>query len=251
MILPTKVRHRAIMEPASAPVISGDAYFAAMSRRAVDRAARRAFTDLAMQITPPGGRLFDFGCGPGIDAKVYAQLGFKVGVYDSDQQMCEALQRFCCAEIASGSVMPSDAATYAEFVRGRGDSADCGWDTIVANFAPLNLIADAEELFAKFAAMLAPRGHVLVSVLNPYFTGDLRYGWWWRNLPNMLLHGQYATGEGRAVYRRSPGALRRSAGSDFRLRRTMRGLPPPARPWMPRALQLCSGQYLFLLFDRA
>jgi 2-polyprenyl-3-methyl-5-hydroxy-6-metoxy-1,4-benzoquinol methylase len=238
------------MQPSSPSGISGDAYFAAMSRRAVDRDARRAFTELTAELTPPGGRLFDFGCGPGIDAKWYANLGFKVGAYDSDPHMCESFLQFCKDEIAIGSVALIEFESYAEFVSEKAVLADNTWDTVVANFAPLNLVTDPGDLFRKFAAMLKPRGQLLISVLNPYFLGDTQYSWWWQNLPRLLRHGEYSTGKSSRVHRRAPLALARLAGLDFRLERTIRGLPTMSRWWMPRTLLLCTSQYLFMQFER-
>jgi hypothetical protein len=59
--------------------------------------------------------------------------------------------------------------------------------------------------------MLAPRGRLLVSILNPWFVGDARYGWWWRGLPSLLRSGGYSVPGAQApIQRRSIHHTRRS-----------------------------------------
>ena len=83
---------------------AGEEYVAAITALESDRGARRAFQDLALELAPPGTALFDFGAGPGIDAKHYAARGRKVLAYDVDSRMCAAFVRHCRDEIAAGQI---------------------------------------------------------------------------------------------------------------------------------------------------
>jgi len=47
-------------------------YVAAITAGEADRRARKAFQDLVLRIATPGAVLFDFGAGPGLDARFYA-----------------------------------------------------------------------------------------------------------------------------------------------------------------------------------
>ena len=57
-------------------IVTGAAYVAQISARQSDRRARFAFQQLVFRIVQPGGALFDFGAGPGIDARFYAESGY-------------------------------------------------------------------------------------------------------------------------------------------------------------------------------
>ena len=76
---------------------TGEEYIRAITRLEPDRRARAAFHALVLNITAPGACIFDFGAGPGIDAKFYAQQGFKVVAYDVDARMCASFAEDCRA----------------------------------------------------------------------------------------------------------------------------------------------------------
>src|ERR1700689_2782226 len=76
-------------------VRSGARYVEAITVLESDRRARSAFQDLVLKIAPPGAALFDFGAGPGIDARFYAERGFTVGAYDVDPGMCDYFSVHC------------------------------------------------------------------------------------------------------------------------------------------------------------
>src|SRR5262249_3248888 len=144
--------------------VTGAAYVEAMSLDPADHEYRRAFQQLVLQQVPRGGLVFDFGCGPGIDARDYARLGRRVRAYDEDVRMTDYFRRHCAAELAAGAVQ-LDPGTYADFLR----AAHRDVDLVAANFAPMNLVLQLPPLFAKFASMLKPEGRVIASVLNPCF----------------------------------------------------------------------------------
>jgi len=75
--------------------VSGAAYVAAMDRDPTNHEYRRAFQSLAASLVPAGGRIFDFGSGPGIDARHYAESGLRVGAFDIDAGMREYFLAHC------------------------------------------------------------------------------------------------------------------------------------------------------------
>jgi hypothetical protein len=52
---------------------AGADYVEAITALQSDRSARSAYQDLVLRIATPGAALFDFGAGPGIDARFYAE----------------------------------------------------------------------------------------------------------------------------------------------------------------------------------
>lgn len=238
--------------------VTGVAYVEAMNRDPVDAEYRRAFLSLALTLAPPRGSVFDFGSGPGIDARHYAEAGLRVEAYDIDAVMCEYFARHCAAEIAAGTVRLHTGA-YEDFLH--SPRTQGGIDLIVANFAPINLVADLPPLFAKFAAMSKPGGKLLLSVLNPFFHGLLGSPRWLARLPRLLWHGKYTTKLHGIipVTRWHPSTLAREAAPSFTL--TSVHAPyttPPARP--PRRVILiepggwkhvAATQFLFLEFQRS
>jgi SAM-dependent methyltransferase len=232
--------------------VSGERYVAAMMARRSDRRARQAFVDLATEIVAPGAVILDFGAGPGIDAKAFAARGYRVYGYDTDPAMRATFERVCHDEIRRGEVtLWTD--DFQTFLASTALPMARAADLVVANFAPLNVVDSPRDVFRAFAALTTPDGRVLVSVLNPRFLGDLRYRWWWRNLPALGRHGEFAVkGRQFSVYRRTPRFLASAAASYFRLDRVERGLPTPLflRRGPLGPLARLSSRYLFLLFTK-
>jgi SAM-dependent methyltransferase len=205
---------------------AGGEYVKQITASESDRRTRAAFQALALSIVPPGGSLFDFGAGTGMDARFYAEQGLTVGAYDVDPKMCEYFSEYCRDLIDAGRVT-LDLGTYREFLAGQSLKVGLGVDLVTANFAPLNLIADLRELFAKFHALTGPNGKVLVSVLSPYFVGDMRYGWWWRNAFRLRRQGHYSVqGSHVPIIRRRLAEFARYSAPYFMLTRVLPGLPP-------------------------
>ena len=213
---------------------TGAEYVTAIMEHASDRRARAAFRKLVLGLAPPGGALLDFGAGAGLDAHYFAERGFRVRAYDNDPRMCEFLARHCHQLIESGRI-DMEAGSYEEFLaRGRAEGQPV--DLVTANFAPLNLVADLPALFARFHTLTVPGGLVVASVLDPYYIGDAKYGWWWRNLPRLWQFGCYAVpGAGGEIVRRSP--------ADFRAQ---------CAPWftLERLIRLIGCRFVFLVFRR-
>jgi SAM-dependent methyltransferase len=238
-------------------VVTGADYVAQITRRASDRRARAAFRDLVLGLTRPGSALLDFGCGTGLDARFYAGCGLQVFAYDVDAHMCDFFRAHCRDLIETGTVRLEEG-PYREFIARQREERGMAVDLVTANFAPLNLVEDLNELFAAFHARTAPQGKVLASVLSPYFIGDLRYRWWWRNLPRLRREGYYCVRGAQApVARRRLTDFAARSAPYFTLQRVFRGLPVRhlrrAGTIVSRRtawLSLTSCRYIFLLFDR-
>jgi SAM-dependent methyltransferase len=245
----------------SQEIITGARYVEQITVRESDRRARAAFLDLALKIAAPGAALFDFGAGTGIDARFYARHGRRVAAYDVDPKMCDFFAEYCRDLIEAGSVT-LETGSYAEFLaRHRARPAHSA-DLVTANFAPLNLIANLNELFATFHALTSPGANVLASVLNPYFIGDLRYSWWWQNAPKLLCNGHYSVPGAQApIVRRRLTNYATQSAPYFTLARVFPGLPSQKghsaagidvaeRPWA-RSMRFFTCRFVFLLFQRS
>ena len=120
---------------------------------------------------------------------------------------------------------------------------------------------DLRPLFAKFHRLTSPDGKVLASVLSPFFRGDLKYRWWWRNLPRLARSGRYGVpGAQASIVRRRLADLIAQSAPYFTLERVFRGLPgphlrhPPGRvgrlPGRAAWLGLSTCRFMFVLFAR-
>lgn len=241
--------------------VTGARYVEQITTLASDRRARTAFVSLVMRLAPPGATIFDFGAGPGLDARLYAEHGYRVAAYDVDPCMCEFFADHCREFIAAG-VITLSGRSYQDFLARDTSAGERGADLVTANFAPLNLIDDLRPLFARFHRLTSPGGKILASVLSPYFVGDLKYGWWWRNLPRLWRDGHYSVpGTQAAIVRRQLANYAALSAPTFTLRRVFRGLPARS----PRevagidvsagiptsaALRLSTCQFMFLLFEK-
>jgi SAM-dependent methyltransferase len=214
---------------------AGAEYVTQINAKDSDRRVRSAFRDRVLGIAPPSSALFDFGAGPGIDARFFAERGFTVDAYDVDPRMREYFANHCRDLMDAGHIT-LDCSTYREFVtRPQADSAR-RVDLVVSNFAPLNIVDNLSELFEKFHALTHPQGKVLASVLNPYFIGDMRFRAWWRGAPRLWRDGQlFMPGPQAPHYRRLVGHFRTVSARHFQLSRIFGGFR-------------C--RYMFLLFEK-
>jgi len=240
--------------------VTGMEYVRTMAAREPDRRARTAFQELLLRIAPAQAMLFDFGAGPGIDARFYAEHGFDVAAYDIDPEMREFFSSHCRDLIDVGRVR-LEQGTYPEFLaRGAVDGCRRA-DIVTSNFAPLSLVGDLKTLFAKFHALTGPEGKVLASVLNPYFRGDLKYGWWWRNTLRLWRNGHYCVPGAQApIVRRRLAEFASQSAPYFKLQRVYRGLPPRSvseangidmsRGGRYAWLHVSTCQFMFLLFSK-
>lgn len=141
------------------------------------RMRRRFLRTVARYLTGPG-RILDYGCGTGIDARFYACTGHTVVAYDPSVAMLAPLRRRCSRAIRDGRVTPVT-----------GGLDDClaaaaahgPFRCITSNFAVLNHIVEPDALLAALVDHLAPDGLVVASLLNPWYWRDVRQQWWWRS----------------------------------------------------------------------
>ena len=218
---------------------AGAEYVNQINAHDADRRTRAAFRDLVLGIAPPGAMLFDFGAGPGIDARFFAERGFTIDAYDVDPRMREYFTDHCRDLIDAGNVTLKSG-SYRNFLARKLPEHARRADLIISDFAPLNLVDDLPELFAKFAALTDSHGKVLASVLNPCFIGEMRTRWWWRRAPRLWRAGQlFMPGPQAPHYRRLLRHFRTVSAPHFRLTRVFCARPPLLR---------C--RYMFLLFEK-
>jgi len=208
-------------------VHTGEQYHHIFMSSPRDLAVRDRFQRIAFGLLAKDDAILDFGAGTGIDAKAYAARGHRTFVYEPAEAMREHLDIYCREEIAGGTVIKLEA------------DLGCKVQAVTANFAVLNHFADHTALFAQLAEVVDKGGFVLASMLNPYYLGDARYGWWRKNLVNLVRDGRYAFDTESGVHRFAPGAVVRAAAPHFRLERLL-----------PRGLGMASHLYMFLLFRR-
>jgi Methyltransferase domain len=224
---------------------AGAEYVRQISLQYSDRRTRRAFQDLVLRVATPSARLFDFGAGPGIDARFFAERGFTIDAYDIDPRMRDFFADHCQGLLDTGRVT-LDGSAYRDFL-----SAADRWrsDLVISNFAPLNLIDDLRELFARFHALTFAQGKVLASVLNPLFVGDMRHRAWWRTAPRLWRDGQvFLPGPQAPHYRRLLRHYRAVSAPHFRLTGVygIDGRRDGRLAW----LHLAGSRYLFLVFEK-
>jgi SAM-dependent methyltransferase len=231
-----------------------------MSAQEPDQRTRAAFRDLVLSVAPRGARLFDFGAGPGLDARFFAERGFAVDAYDVDPRMREFFAEQCRDLIGSGQVTLGTG-TYRDFLgRIAADGAPRA-DLVISNFAPLNLVDDLRALFARFDVLTGPQGKVLASVLNPFFVTEMRARWWWRRVPRLWRDGElFMPGPQAPHYRRGLRHFRAVSAPHFRLTRVFRESSPSAghsagidvrRGRGLAWLHVARHRYMFLLFEKS
>ncbi|HEY1865612.1 MAG TPA: methyltransferase domain-containing protein [Candidatus Acidoferrales bacterium] len=227
---------------------AGAEYVRQISAQESDRQTRSAFRDLVLGTAPPGAKLFDFGAGPGLDARFFAELGFTIEAYDVDPRMREFFADHCRDLIDAGRIA-LDSSAYREFLA-RG-TAGRRADLIISNFAPLNLVDDLRELFGKFDALTDPKGKVLASVLNPYFIGDMRSRLWWRGAPRLWRDGElFLPGPQAPYYRRLLRHFRTASAPHFQVSRVFSNGVDLRRGGRFAWVGAARCRYLFLLFEK-
>jgi SAM-dependent methyltransferase len=192
-----------------------------------DRAVRDSFQKMVLDLLPAGADVLDFGAGTGIDAKAYAANGHPTFVHEPSQAMREYLAQYCRDEIARKTIIAV------------ASPLACRVQAVTANFAVLNHFAEHAALFEELSRVVRQGGFVLASMLNPYYLGDARYGWWRANIMNLVRSGHYAIDSESRIHRFAPRVVARSAAPYFRLERLV-----------PRGFGWAAQLYMFLLFRR-
>jgi 2-polyprenyl-3-methyl-5-hydroxy-6-metoxy-1,4-benzoquinol methylase len=206
---------------------TGEQYHTFILNSKRDQQVRERFQNMALNLLAKGADVLDFGAGTGIDAKTYAANGHPTFVYEPSEAMRGYMEHHCRDEIASKTIINV------------GSPLACKVHGVTANFAVLNHIADHRFLFEGLSRVVHRDGFVLISMLNPYYLGDARYGWWRSNLINLMRRGRYAIASESRIHRFTPRVVAQAAVPYFRLERVT-----------PRGFGLATHLYMFLLFRR-
>jgi SAM-dependent methyltransferase len=205
----------------------GEQYHQVIQASPRDQRVRDRFLQLALKLMPRGAAVLDFGAGTGIDAKIYAAQGHPTFVYEPSPAMGEYLATYCSDEIARQAVIAV------------APPLDCEVQAVTANFAVLNHFEDHTQLFQDLARVVRPGGFVLASMLNPYYLGDARYGWWRANVINLLRRGRYAISSESRIHRFTPRVVAEAAAPHFRLEQSQ-----------PQGFAWATDLYMFLVLRR-
>lgn len=207
---------------------TGEQYHAFMQTSQRDCRVRDRFQKMTLNLLAQGADILDFGAGTGIDAKTYAAHGHVTFVYEPSEAMRDYLAQHCSDEIARKTIVTV------------GSPLTCKVHAVTANFAVLNHFDEHVSLFEELSRVVHQGGFVLASMLNPYYLGDARYGWWRKNFVNLVRRGHYAIPSESRIHRFVPRVVARAAAPYFRLERVT-----------PRGFGLITDLYMFLLFRRA
>lgn len=108
----------------------------------------------------PSGRLLDIGCGTGIDAAHFAQLGYSVVATDWSANMAG---RTAARATANGLTDRLSAKTLGAQEL---DRLDGQFDGAYSNFGPLNCVPDLRAVSRECKRLLAPGGRMIFSVIG-------------------------------------------------------------------------------------
>ena len=159
---------------------------------------RRAFWGVVERYAPPDKPILDFGCGTGVDAARYVELGFRVLAFDVSLGMVDRLRERCVTECSSGEVVP--VVGYEALREALPNFEEIG--TLTANFAVLSHLADLNEFRRLVREELPALRAIVVSVQNPFFVRDVARGWWWRGLRRARGRGSVDYWDGETPTRR-------------------------------------------------
>jgi SAM-dependent methyltransferase len=153
------------------------------------------------------GTILDFGCGTGTDVAWYAEHGYRTVAYDISSAMLGILRVRCAEAIAEGAVIPVVPGDFSDLEATLQKMPPLA--AIAGDFAVLNHVEDLAPLFASLSHYLAPGAPLIASVLNPWYRGDMRQGWWWRGLLGSLRSGAIVLRGDVTTYRHFLQTIRR------------------------------------------
>ena len=194
--------------------VVAESYDRMMSASASTLWERDAFRQLVVD-TVGSGALLDFGCGTGTDAAWYARRGFRVLAYDNSQRMIDRAKRNH-ADLIENDALATYCSDYETFLEWRPETPV---DAVVSNFAVLSHIDELSPLFETFGRQVAPKGCIVVSVLNPLFWKDMIHGWWWKSAWHSWGTGRICVRGGEVTtYRHYPATIIKAASPWFALK---------------------------------
>lgn len=113
------------------------------------------------QRVPPPARLLDIGCGTGLDAAHFAAQSYEVVATDWSPQMI-ARTRARLVEHGLSDWVSARLVGAQDLSSLRGES----FDAIYSDLGPLNCVPELAAVSAACAALLKPRGGLIVSVMG-------------------------------------------------------------------------------------
>jgi len=136
---------------------------------------RNLLWDLYARLFSAGQTVLDLGCGTGIDAVFLAQRGIRVmGIDASPAMIARSRAKLAAADLADlVNLRVMDIARI-------GSLPQASFDGIICAFAALSTTRELDEVAASVARLLAPRGMLVVHLLNRWslweWLGLLRSG---------------------------------------------------------------------------
>ncbi len=128
---------------------------------AVLQAMRMETRRALMAQVPPGGRVLELGCGPGLDAVALAAAGYQVTAIDCSPRMV-ALARARVAAARWASRVDVDRLGIDELDR----LPPAAFDAVFSNLGVFNCVLDLEGAAARVARRLGPHGVLVASVMG-------------------------------------------------------------------------------------
>lgn len=143
-------------------------YDAAVEPNALLNKMRAALWEQVARRAMPPARLLDLGCGTGIDAVYFAQLGYRVTAVDASREMVNQTQSR--AERAKVELRAEH--TGAQDLSFLGGET---FDAIYSDLGPLNCVPDLRAVSGQCAAHLKPGGFLIVSVMARICPWEIAY----------------------------------------------------------------------------
>ncbi|HEY3291330.1 MAG TPA: methyltransferase domain-containing protein [Anaerolineae bacterium] len=113
------------------------------------------------RLAAPGAHLLDLGCGAGLDAVHFAQLGYTVTALDASVGMLEQTKRLAARHQVSESVMTLNLGIQQlDLLDGER------YDLIYSDMGALNCLADLTRLAGQCAHLTLQHGHLVFSVIG-------------------------------------------------------------------------------------
>jgi ubiquinone/menaquinone biosynthesis C-methylase UbiE len=201
--------------------MTAEKYDQIFPNKAIGQAQREVVWQELSGIFHSGQRVLELNCGTGIDAVRLAEGGVRVLACDISPRMIEVARRRALAENAGKlvdfRVLPT------EDIAALKDEGP--FEGAFSNFAGLNCVEDVSAVAQSLARLLKPGASVLVCMMGRFFLWETVW---------YLMHGnlrkatrRFKSGSvGRlnddatvTVYHRSVGAIARTFGPEFLLRR--------------------------------
>ncbi len=145
----------------------------------------------------PGGRIVDYGCGPGRITRMLAECGYAAHGVDISERMLDAAR--CASQQIGVSATAYSLITDAWLEQAR-ESFDCVLCSSVIEFSP-----DACEFLERINSLLVPEGILLLSFANRHSIwrryAELRYG---KSAPHFAIQRNiWTAGQCRAALARA------------------------------------------------